>query len=294
MQGLIGPPTQDPGGRLFEYDLDDLAEVGVRLPEEQIHLLEQCIDGPSCWAMAVTPVIDPEDRYRLVLPLVAWDVAEEEPRLIFYPRAVEIDWTQLQDPDVFRKTLAREYNWRRYPSLPGRARTFTSWGDCEIGPFESFRIWDLWPLDEALVGRLEDSVERWLESTPYQEMKYFFEASSGDWELCDLAQYFGHGSGDNHHHVAEVAYKNWTHERCITGEQAFEELERKIGTRQDGVHYVKWFPGPRLPPPLQEQWEALLLSSHRNTLRALRAIPPWERDDIVRSERNYSAWLWLS
>lgn len=296
MHGLDEPPATSPGspgGRLFEYDLDDLAEVGVRLPIEQVHLLEQCIDGPKSWAMTVTPVIDPEDRYRLVLPLIAWDVVEEEPRLIFYPRVVEIDWSEMQDADIYRSTLAREYNWRRYPSLPGRARQITSWGECDSGAYESFRIWDLWPLDEALIGRLEDSVEKWLESDAYVQMKDYYDVGNGDWDFCDYAEYLGAGEPDSHQHVEETQYKNWTHERCITGEQEFERLQRAVSVYVNDVHYVKWFPGPRFPPPLQEMWEALLLSSHRNTLRAMRAIPPWDRDDIIRSERNYSAWLWL-
>lgn len=251
--------------------------------------------------MVVTPVIDPGDKYRLTVPLITWNETTGAPGLVLYPRAVEIDWNAVRHEETYANTLARESNWRRYPSLPGRPYTRTPYGDWEQGPFESFRIWDLWPIDIPDVELIEASIERWWESDPMVDYEHWVTMMRGDWDFCSLAQDRGAGLPHSHEHAEEPGYGGWSYNNCKTGERMFEELEHKVAVYRpedsetgDGVlPWIRPLPGPTLPSTLAPAWESLLASSEVNSVRALGAFPPWDSEVLLSSERNYSPWLWL-
>lgn len=296
-----GPPeVLDPDFRgVFDYPLEELSDVGVRLPIEQIHLLEQCIEGPEQYALTVHTLNDISRPYGWAPPETAWDPEIGQPRLITYPKVVRLDWQAMHEGDTYAKSLALDRNWRRFPSLPGCERDASPWYDeTEEGAYEAFRIWNLWPLDASLVEVVEESVMSWFGDEPYQLVETYSQVGRGDYDLCDFAMFAGQGDEDEHEHITddEAGPINWP--RCKTGEQAFADLESHLLVEPfpedpDFGWWLRWFPGPSLPDQLGPAWSSLLVSSEANSLRALNVFPPWEREEVKHTERMYSPWLWL-
>lgn len=290
----VSPSIRERAGRLFEYDLESLSDVGVRISRQQEELLEECISGTVCHALSLTYLVDPSDKYRLVSPLLTWDDELGCERLIAYPTVVRLDWDQMDDEELFGKTLAYEHNWRRFPSLAGFLLPF------EVGPMEAlswpelgvFRIWNLWPIKEEDVGAVQDAIETWTCGEAYQNYGTWVDAERGDIEPCDVACYRGRDEEEHEHNTDTSAY--W-YDRCVTGDADFEELKKEVLIYLEGeeLPYVRYFPGPELSGSLAPAWESLLVSSETNTRRSLDAFPPWETESLTASERWFSPWLWL-
>lgn len=286
----------DTGQGLFEYGMDDLAQMGVMLPEPQQQLLEQVLDGGPAYAMTIALIIDPGDRYRMEQPVYAWDADNECETVFTYPMAVTLDWQLLDVEDRYRSSLRDQRGWNRFPSLPGRAHALDWCREIEEGYLDSFRIWNLWPIDGHQVDLLDEAVSEWAcdSESPMGMLDLWKSVNWGDFELCDFAEMQGGGEAETHEHD-EVAGP-YSFDECVTGMKLFHEFEDQLFTiaGDEKVGYLRGnLPGPVLHPRLRDAWDLLLFYSQSNTLLTTHAVPPWERDDLIKTEREYSPWLWL-
>lgn len=289
----VGPPVRERAGRLFEYDLEDLADVGVRISRQQEELLDDCMSGTVRHALSLTYIVDPSDKYRLVSPLLTWDVELGCERMIAFPTVVRLDWDQMDDEKLFGATLAYERNWRRFPSLPGflipadNPMEMLSWPELAV-----YRIWNLWPIEEEQIESAHEALDEWFYSERYTNYSTWVDAERGDIEPCDVASYRGREESEHEHNTDTSAY--W-YDRCVTGDADFEELQKEVLVYLEGeeLPYVRYFPGPELSGSLAPAWESLLVSSEANTRRSLDAFPEWEVESLTASERWFSPWLWL-
>lgn len=294
-------------GPAFEYDLDDLAEVGVRLHPKQLELLHRAMEHPEevFTAMVAKPVYSPTG-YRFRMEPLEFLEPSGEVSYAWHPAPVQVcfavAFTARQNFD------ANEPAWRRFPTLPGRTCEVDPWSvECEWGDWEGFRIWDLWPLPEPAIEFSEQvlvpCVAEWLED---QAMRYWewLNVDRGEIDFCDYASVMGGGDPENHEHVGQdgllVAPEDHDatgYYSCKTGEEFFwKELGEMLAPNNpEGESYLAPWESVPLPQPfIDEDWRPLLTSSRRNATAALQAFPPWDRDQILTRERNYSPWLLLS
>lgn len=283
MTVLDGLAPVHAGASPFEYHPGDLKACGVNLAPQQIELFNSAAgktyfaDTDVVWAMTVEVFPDPDQGMDGSKPMTVWSLDEDGdpnyPRQLLLPRLVRLDWNLWPDLDVL------DPDWRRFPSLPGRAID----EDWYAGAPQAFRLWNLWPLDYLGQQAVGDS---------YQGAHY------GDWALSYgeyLELYQGAVSGcekahpDEHLHHDDPQWR-WG---CFEGEEWEREMRLKhVFVDEDGLEHWAAPPDGWGEPewPVNEWWQVLLGYAERNAWASLSACP--NQDEVLEDEKRYSPCLW--
>jgi hypothetical protein len=282
------PGVNSPGARPFVNEVDDLALSGVQFAPEQIDLLDRAsVHRPGPWwnrlhALTLVLMHDPTNQHAAKFGLPAMTIDDED-RLnpVLVPAVTEIDCT---DWETFDET---EPNWRRYPSVLGRTHVYSSFSGTLLEGLAPIRLWNLWPIEQEDVQRVKEASQNWLrnEWTPYLQ---WLEVSAGTSPACD---YEGTPEHLHDHEYDEHGYVR----ACINGERWYEHFSQtQMVYTDDGDYYPKPFGPVTGLRELEPVWENLLYSSRSNTTAAISSYPVWEQEEVVRTERHYSPWLWSS
>lgn len=284
---------------VFEHDLETLEEVGVRLHPKQKMLARMARENPWTKFDVIVPrVVTSPSGYRFRQEPILF----ENDEFAWYPAIGQVCWAEaFNDKEPFD---LYEKGWKRFPSLPTRYAEASPWlMEAEYGGWEGMRIWDLWPSPHPEFGQvLHEGVCEWLEDE-YMLYLEWMEVDRGEVDPCEYAEAHGGGSPDEHEHVTrdgepcEPDMKEYDMATCQTGERIFFEVLESMSVPDpsgEGRVLKPWKPLELPQPFVDEDWRPLLASSRRNSQAALTAFPPWDRDEILRYEREYSPWLWLS
>lgn len=262
----------------WPYTYGDLDAAGVTLSEGQQRLYLDCQHRPRK-ALTVGFVQDfTEPR----LPVIADCMDPDGQRGKWhFPMVVDLrpeHWVEVGEDPV----------WWRYPTVPGRTYTVGPLSDQRLNNVEGFRLWMLEPItvsDADLLFDLQVHYER--EVLLPREM--LAGCDRGDIDTCD-AYSEATGTPFEHHRHAGNLEGFWL---CEDSED-WLQAKREEFVRLDDDGMTVWLPLPRmsaLPDDLAALYDNLVESSQEVSWRLHNALPRWEQDKVLRTERHYSPWL---
>lgn len=285
------PGLTNPGARAFVNSPEDLELVGVHYAPEQLALLERgSVFRPGMtrlYAMVVHPLPDPvfpnaEDSGLLALTLDEQDNLDP----VLLPTVAEIDcshWEHFDQTDP---------NWRLFPSLLGRLLTVSPvTAEWSLESPVPLRLWDCWPLGAFGEGQFDASlvqhaVQDWRNAYWAPYLKWLEVRDNSDTEPCDYE-----GTPEHLHDHGPDA--DGRHRSCRTEDNWFSQYGRlQMTYDNDGDPYPRPFPPVSGLHHLGPIWEHLLYTSRTNAHAALHSYPEWELDEVARTERHYTPWLW--
>lgn len=264
---------------------------GAVFDDVQLELYRMAQYQPMC-ALAVGFPNDPHTKV-FEQPLFTMDDSDEE-TMVTLPQVVNIS------SEYVDEVLLHEPSVERFPWLPGRLLTPTNireWGpDVAVGYPEGFRLWNLWPISEAQAEDVLDGTRLWRQQN-YMLLEAYYACERGDMDPCDIVVENEGVPYDNHQHREHVdRYGDAVVIECADGEEWMEQFKRgHFRLDHQGLLVPRPMPDLKLcDPALQETWLHLRDLSAINSFRAITAIPPSDREAVLRTERYYSPWLWLS
>ena len=284
------PGLISPGAQAFVNGPEDLEMVGVQYAPEQLDLLERgSVFRPGqtrLYALAVTALPDPVFPHSEALGLTALTLDEEDnldPVLV--PTVVEIDCSEWETFDE------QEPDWRRFPSLLGRALVISpAVGDWSLDGLRPFRLWDCWPLGAYGQGQfdaalIQHAVQDWRNTHWAPYLQWLEVRDNIDVDPCDFE-----GTPEHLHDHGPDA--DGRHRGCRTEDNWFTQYGRlQMAYDNDGDPYPRPFPPVDGLFHLAPVWEQLLATSRTNAHAALMSYPEWELEPVIRTERHYSPWL---
>lgn len=281
------PGREWPGPRPFENQLGDLELVGVQFAPEQVDLLRRGVRHRAgmcdyMYAMALVPMPDPVFA-NLCLPALTVDPMTIAVEPVLVPQVIEVECSQWQDFDDHAP------NWRRFPSLLGRAITYDHLiGESSMEGLDAYRLWNLWPLEQEDVSVVYEANRLW-QKTHWEPWINWLEVRDNQGSLaCDYEGTPVHLHDHEYDDLGEVR-------ACHDGDHWHNQYRlTEVWADDDGDVYHRPFGPVDGLHELQPAWENLLVSSRANTMAALDAYPFWEREQAARTERHYSPWLWSS
>lgn len=282
-----------PGARPFENMPSDLELTGVRYEQEQIDLMcEAARFRPTGWhskmhVLTIAALPDPvwPEAEALGLPCLTIDDEQRcEPVLI--PMVAEVDCSEWEGFDK------AEPLWRRFPALLARGHVYSKHTGILIDGLTPMRLWNCWPLEEFDAPMVQAAVAGWFETVWNPYLLWLAVRDNADESVCTAWEAISHLPDDKHHH--EIDPSGYL-VACRDGESWFDAFQSEhLRTDYDGDPYPVPFAPVTGLHHLTEVWQSLLASSRSNTTAALASYPDWDREDIARTERHYSPWLWSS
>lgn len=260
---------------------------------EQHHLFDQVRDGRRVMAMAVGFPRNPEHwQANHVDPLFTLDW-DGNSSLVTMPAVVELD-----NHHVDAVYEHEGPPMMRFPWLVGRTLTPTSgyYGpDVDIGSPESYRLWNLWPLQSWEAEEVLNGTRLWKEQN-YDLLEAFYAADRGDADPCDIVIKDGPAYDEHQHREHLNSNGDCVLIECADGEEWLEAYKQgHFRLDDDGLLMPLPLAEPRLSDRLlQDLWEHLRDTSALNAFRAVTVFNEKQRPAILRTERHYSPWLWSS
>lgn len=273
------------GDRRFTYR--QLRRAGVAVETAQVPLLMHGA-AHNAYVMCVVALPDPfsEARTRMLYPprLKVYDTPQAPAgRTVVVPMFGQVDCS-----NVAVEMCDGNYgpHWPRYPSVPVQLYDHRHPYEHQLWP-GMVRVWNAWPVnsyDQEEITAAGTAVFDWWERL-YELASIHFN----DVDVCELV----HGAG-SHDHVDHPIYGPDT-VLCNTGEAYVERLRAKY-LWNDDVNHVRSPPGMLVAPAfhsdaLDSVWRRLCESSHRNTMAALDAVPPWDVDELITIDKEHTPWL---
>lgn len=282
-----------PGARPFENTYADLELVGVHLTPEQLDLGERAARfRPGWWdkmyCLTLVALPDPVFPHSAALGLHAFTLDEDGAQApVVVPVIAEIDCSEWESFDE------REPNWRRFPSLLGRRQIYHAQSGLMLDEgLEPLRLWHCWPIEEHDVAMVKQALEEWVLEQWLPYTTWLEVRDNDDTSVCE--GYLQATGCLEQHHQHEYDERGDI-VVCRDGESWFEYYgEHYLLLDDDGDLYPRPFAPVGGLHHLTEVWTNLLSSSQANTRAALEAYPQWDQDDVARTERHYSPWLWSS
>lgn len=283
-----------PGARPFENMPDDLELVGVQLHPAQIDLLgKAAVFRPSMWrtmyVLTAYALPDPVFPHAEGFGIPAFDLDEAtgESKPVVIPAIAEVDcseWETFDEAEPF---------WRRNPSILARRHVYSAVTGTLVEGLTPLRIWDCWPLtDEYDADLVKQATASWFSAEWKPYLAWLSCRDNLDVTLCDAYEdATGLPESQHQHEYDSDGYVAL----CREGEAWFEWFgKERIVLDEDGDPYPRPFKPVGGLDVLGPVWQHLLASSEANTKAALTAYPPWERGEVMTTERHYSPWLWSS
>lgn len=283
-------PAPDPfaAWRFWDYDLDDLAMVGVRPDPAQIATLtDDSTFVMVAWAVP-DPYYDTGERPRWVIPrMQVADSAGNERRTVVIPVLGSIDRSAEAYDDL---KLFYGDDALRFPSLPVRISVPNGWEEFE-GHVRPVRVWDLWPVSAARAFDVQTAAEGVYEHGWLADARHF------------CAEHYGRLGENGECHLVrdEVPLEKHNHGvdpedrsvmRCWTGQEWKQRKMRELFHRdQIGA----WKPHTLMfyfqDPVQASTWCRLGEISWACTHNAATIAPLTERDELIRREEGQTPWV---
>lgn len=283
------PGALDPGAWVF--DAADLESVGVEFAPEQIALFEAA-QHQAVGALHVGFPTDPCYR-QFGAPLETMDTFGDR-HMVVCPEVVTLT------PRLLEPVLQATPNISRFPWLPGQTCEPTQsryWGpDTQLHAPQGYRLWSLWPISCEEREDLLDAIRAW-KVKHYMPLDLWYQVEHGNTTACEVLTELEGLDFDSHSHKEHLD-SNFEPVSidCADGEYWMEEFRQAhIRLDDDGLAIPLPLPPIRLDDPfLHERWEQLRMRSEINAHRAMSLLGPDDRFEVLRTERYYSPWLWLS